>query len=148
MFSLEKGSNTQGALSVGIVLSLFFTWYTISADIGIMFLDATFSGISLAVNEFIYWIVILCSLGILGLTFSQEQGESKKFLLGCLSVVNLAVNFIGQFFILPGSFESSTHFGYYIFLGCSIAHIVIGYKSLAPNKSTAIEDVNSNDGTE
>lgn len=148
MFSLEKGKNVQGALSVGIVLSLFFTWYTITADIGIMLLDAKFSAISLAVNEFIYWLVILCSGGILAFAFSQEQGESKNFCLGCLSVINLVINFIGQFFILPGSFESKSHFGYYLFLGCSIAHIVIGYKSLTPNNNTTIDEVSTDTTTE
>lgn len=129
MFSLEKGKNIQGILSVGVALSIFLTWYTVIADIGIMYVDADFSAIALAINSPIYWLIIICALATLAFTFYEEQSGSKNIVLGVISLINLVINLIAKNFMMPGAFDSETHFGYYIFLACTIAHIIIGYKS-------------------
>lgn len=129
MFSVEKGLNLQGGVSVAMVGVFFLKWVDVAYDAVYFTVTEPVNGFAIAFAFKLLLVSLLCALGSVWKSFTCENGESKDKVLGVLASIAFVFALLVKWIHLPSGYDHEGMIGFYLFLVLCMVNAFIGYKA-------------------
>lgn len=130
MFSVEKGMNLQGGISIGMVGVFFLKWVDVAYDAVYFTVSEPVNGFAIAFAFKLLLVSLLCALGSVWMSFTSENGEAKDIWLGILAGIAFVFALLVKWIHLPSGYDHKGMIGFYLFLVLCGVNAFIGFKAI------------------
>lgn len=143
MFSVEKGMNLQGGVSVAMVGTFVLKWVDVAYDAVFFTVSEPVNGFALALAFKLLLVALFCSLGSVWVSFTKDKGDSKDTLLGILAGAGLILALLTKWIHLPSGYDHKGMIGFYLYLVLCGVNMYLGYKVFQSGQENS-EDATTN----